>query len=271
MPAQARRDVALDGSADSPFQALYRGFPSTRPQAKVDVATESPKGEFGIYLVADGTNKPYRVKIRPTGVQPPPSDGFHDFAAYARRRYLILGATDIVFGEVDQLGLPIPCRARAVALLANVSASAQRGQDDIVQANGSRSRSCSAGEVFEPYGRSFSRCFLQSRKSGAVGRVRLDAGECGESAGNHRPSSGRPATERDPSVARSCPTPGRGRDQDPGLAAGSGHRVSHGARMPPMRALEVATSIRCSTWYRSAAFMSRSAVRRPACCAVRTT
>ena len=37
------------------------------PAGEVYVATESPKGEFGVYLVADGTNKPYRCKIRPTG------------------------------------------------------------------------------------------------------------------------------------------------------------------------------------------------------------
>src|SRR5947199_9444096 len=37
------------------------------PAGEVYVATESPKGEFGVYLVADGTHKPYRVKLRPTG------------------------------------------------------------------------------------------------------------------------------------------------------------------------------------------------------------
>ena len=36
------------------------------PAGEVYVATESPKGEFGVYLVADGTNRPYRCKIRPT-------------------------------------------------------------------------------------------------------------------------------------------------------------------------------------------------------------
>src|SRR3546814_7006550 len=36
------------------------------PAGEVYVATESPKGEFGVYLVADGSNKPYRCKLRPT-------------------------------------------------------------------------------------------------------------------------------------------------------------------------------------------------------------
>src|SRR5206468_1949226 len=40
------------------------------PAGEVYVATESPKGEFGVYLVADGTNRPYRCKIRPTGFYP---------------------------------------------------------------------------------------------------------------------------------------------------------------------------------------------------------
>ncbi len=56
------------------------------PAGEVYVATESPKGEFGVYLVADGTNKPYRCKIRPTGVQPPPGDGLHDEGPHAGRR-----------------------------------------------------------------------------------------------------------------------------------------------------------------------------------------
>src|SRR6202022_3122503 len=37
------------------------------PAGATYTATESPKGEFGIYLVADGSNRPYRCKIRPTG------------------------------------------------------------------------------------------------------------------------------------------------------------------------------------------------------------
>jgi NADH-quinone oxidoreductase subunit D len=44
------------------FKLYTEGFHV--PAGEVYVATESPKGEFGIYLVSDGTNKPYRVKIR---------------------------------------------------------------------------------------------------------------------------------------------------------------------------------------------------------------
>ena len=57
------------------------------PAGEVYVATESPKGEFGVYLVADGTNRPYRCKIRPTGFSPPPGDGLHDEGPHARRHH----------------------------------------------------------------------------------------------------------------------------------------------------------------------------------------
>ena len=56
------------------------------PAGEVYVATESPKGEFGVYLVADGTNRPYRCKIRPTAFAPP-GDGLHDEGPHARRRH----------------------------------------------------------------------------------------------------------------------------------------------------------------------------------------
>ena len=72
------------------------------PEGEAYVATEHPKGEFGIYFVSDGANKPYRMKIRP------PS--FVHLAALdemARGHMLqdavaLIGTLDIVFGEVDR-------------------------------------------------------------------------------------------------------------------------------------------------------------------------
>jgi len=72
------------------------------PAGEVYAAVEAPKGEFGVYLVADGTNKPYKCKIRAPG-----------FAHLQAMDYLckghmladvsaILGSLDIVFGEVDR-------------------------------------------------------------------------------------------------------------------------------------------------------------------------
>jgi NADH-quinone oxidoreductase subunit D len=72
------------------------------PEGEVYAAVEAPKGEFGVYLVADGTNKPYRCKIR--------APGFPHLAAmdWMNRGHMladvsaILGSLDIVFGEIDR-------------------------------------------------------------------------------------------------------------------------------------------------------------------------
>ena len=63
---------------------------------------EAPKGEFGVYLIADGTNRPYRCKIRPTGFA-----NLQAMEHLAKRHMLadavaIIGSIDIVFGEVDR-------------------------------------------------------------------------------------------------------------------------------------------------------------------------
>ncbi len=72
------------------------------PEGEAYCAVEHPKGEFGIYLVSDGANKPYRVKIR--------AAGFAHLAALdemARGHMIadvvaIIGTQDIVFGEIDR-------------------------------------------------------------------------------------------------------------------------------------------------------------------------
>ena len=72
------------------------------PAGEVYAAVEAPKGEFGVYLVSDGTNKPYRCKIK--------APGFAHLQAmdFMCRKHMladvsaILGSLDIVFGEVDR-------------------------------------------------------------------------------------------------------------------------------------------------------------------------
>lgn len=72
------------------------------PEGEVYAAIEHPKGEFGVYLVSDGSNKPYRLKVR--------AAGFAHLAAMdemARGHMLadivaIIGTQDIVFGEIDR-------------------------------------------------------------------------------------------------------------------------------------------------------------------------
>jgi NADH-quinone oxidoreductase subunit D len=72
------------------------------PAGEAYAAVEAPKGEFGVYLVADGTNKPYRCKIRA------PSFVHLQAMDYMSRGHMladvsaILGSIDIVFGEVDR-------------------------------------------------------------------------------------------------------------------------------------------------------------------------
>ncbi|HEX4694049.1 MAG TPA: NADH-quinone oxidoreductase subunit D [Sphingomonas sp.] len=72
------------------------------PAGSVYVATESPKGEFGVYLVSDGTNKPYRCKIRPTAFSHLQAMDFMSKGHMLADTTAILGALDIVFGECDR-------------------------------------------------------------------------------------------------------------------------------------------------------------------------
>jgi NADH-quinone oxidoreductase subunit D len=72
------------------------------PAGDVYVATESPKGEFGVYLVSDGSNKPYRCKIRPTAFSHLQAMDFMSKGHMLADITAILGAMDIVFGECDR-------------------------------------------------------------------------------------------------------------------------------------------------------------------------
>jgi NADH-quinone oxidoreductase subunit D len=82
------------------FKLYTEGFHV--PEGEVYACVEAPKGEFGVYLVADGSNKPYRCKIR--------APGFPHLAAmdFINRGHMladvsaILGSLDIVFGEIDR-------------------------------------------------------------------------------------------------------------------------------------------------------------------------
>ncbi|MBK8542079.1 MAG: NADH-quinone oxidoreductase subunit D [Alphaproteobacteria bacterium] len=82
------------------FKLYTEGFHV--PAGEAYACVEAPKGEFGVYLVADGTNKPYRLKIR--------APGFPHLAAmdYLCKGHMladvsaVLGSLDIVFGEIDR-------------------------------------------------------------------------------------------------------------------------------------------------------------------------
>lgn len=82
------------------FKLYTEGFHV--PAGEVYTCVEAPKGEFGVYLVADGSNKPYRCHVR--------APGFPHLAAmdYLNKGHMladvsaILGSLDIVFGEIDR-------------------------------------------------------------------------------------------------------------------------------------------------------------------------
>jgi NADH-quinone oxidoreductase subunit D len=72
------------------------------PEGEVYAAVEAPKGEFGVYLVADGTNKPYKCKIRAPGFAHLQAMDFLTRGHMLADVSAILGSIDIVFGEVDR-------------------------------------------------------------------------------------------------------------------------------------------------------------------------
>ncbi len=72
------------------------------PAGEVYAAVEAPKGEFGVYLVADGTNKPYKCKIRAPGFAHLQAMDFICRGHMLADVSAILGSLDIVFGEVDR-------------------------------------------------------------------------------------------------------------------------------------------------------------------------
>ena len=82
------------------FKLYTEGFHV--PAGEVYVGTESPKGEFGVYLVSDGSNKPYRCKIRPTAFSHLQAMDFMSRGHMLPDATAILGALDIVFGECDR-------------------------------------------------------------------------------------------------------------------------------------------------------------------------
>jgi NADH-quinone oxidoreductase subunit D len=82
------------------FKLYTEGFHV--PAGEVYAAVEAPKGEFGVYLVADGTNKPYRCKIRAPGFAHLQAMDFLCKGHMLADVSAILGSIDIVFGEVDR-------------------------------------------------------------------------------------------------------------------------------------------------------------------------
>ncbi len=82
------------------FKLYTEGFHV--PPGEIYAAVEAPKGEFGVYLVADGSNKPYRCKIRAPGFPHLAAMDFMNRGHMLADVSAILGSLDIVFGEIDR-------------------------------------------------------------------------------------------------------------------------------------------------------------------------
>ena len=72
------------------------------PQGEVYAAVEAPKGEFGVYMISDGSNKPYRVKLRAPGF--PHLAAIDEMVSGHMLSDLVanIATLDIVFGEIDR-------------------------------------------------------------------------------------------------------------------------------------------------------------------------
>ena len=82
------------------FKLYTEGFHV--PAGEVYTAVEAPKGEFGVYLVSDGSNKPYRCKIRAPGYPHLQAMDWINRGHMLADVSAILGSLDIVFGEIDR-------------------------------------------------------------------------------------------------------------------------------------------------------------------------
>jgi len=82
------------------FKLYTEGYRT--PVGDIYAAVEAPKGEFGVYLVSDGTNKPYRCKIRAPGYPHLQAMDWMNRGHMLADVSAILGSLDIVFGEIDR-------------------------------------------------------------------------------------------------------------------------------------------------------------------------
>jgi NADH dehydrogenase I, D subunit len=82
------------------FKLYTEGFHV--PEGETYSVVEAPKGEFGVFLVADGSNRPYRCKIRPPGFAHLQAMDFLCRGHMLADVVAVLGSLDIVFGEIDR-------------------------------------------------------------------------------------------------------------------------------------------------------------------------
>ena len=99
----APKRVDMKGDMESlihHFKLFTEGY--CVPEGEVYAAVEHPKGEFGVYLISDGANKPYRVKIRAAGFAHIASMSEMVVGHMLADVVAVIGTQDIVFGEIDR-------------------------------------------------------------------------------------------------------------------------------------------------------------------------
>lgn len=82
------------------FKLYTQGF--VVPYNETYTASEAPKGEFGVYLISNNTNRPYRCKIKAPGFAHLQALNFMSKGHLIADVVTIIGTQDIVFGEVDR-------------------------------------------------------------------------------------------------------------------------------------------------------------------------
>jgi NADH:ubiquinone oxidoreductase subunit D len=98
-PAATRRNEALDGGDNPPF---HYSEGHHLPAGQVYAAVQAPKGEFGVYLISDGTNRPHKCKIRASSFAHLQAMNFLSRGHMLADVSAIIGSLDIVFGEIDR-------------------------------------------------------------------------------------------------------------------------------------------------------------------------
>ncbi len=98
-PSRAEMKTSMEALIHH-FKLYTEGFHV--PAGEVYAAVEAPKGEFGVYLVADGTNKPYRAKIRAPGYPHLQAMDHLSRGHMLADVSAIIGSMDVVFGEIDR-------------------------------------------------------------------------------------------------------------------------------------------------------------------------
>ena len=94
-------EQAMAQMEEGPVTAKVRRI-ARPPKGEVYVRTESPRGDFGVYLVSDGGDKPYRVKVRAPSFANLQALQHMLRNAYVADAVVVLGSIDIVLGEVDR-------------------------------------------------------------------------------------------------------------------------------------------------------------------------